>query len=210
MMNMEKLRLEWNDFKDNIHSTLGKLRDSNEFVDVTLACEDGERIEVHKIILASSSPFFKNLLVKNNHPHPLIYMRGVKFDHISAIVDFLYFGETNIAEEDLNDFLALATEFEMKGLSGENETQETFENVGKIRKKRTSKKSVPQTENVDQKNPLFETSAEKVKLAELDNQINSMTVTTNKINPTNNGKIFACKVCEKEGGGKDRERHIES
>ena len=37
------------------------ISDDNEFADVTLACEDGQQREAHKIILAASIPFFQNL-----------------------------------------------------------------------------------------------------------------------------------------------------
>ena len=103
MQNTEKLCLLWNDFKDNISTTFADLRDDKDFADVTLACEDGEQIGAHKIVLASSSPFFKNLLMKNQHQHLLIYMKGVKFDHLSSIVDFLYFGETRIFQENIEN-----------------------------------------------------------------------------------------------------------
>ena len=51
----EKLCLQWNDFKENVNSAFGRLRDDKEFTDVTLACDDGQ-MEAHKVILAASSP----------------------------------------------------------------------------------------------------------------------------------------------------------
>ena len=60
----EKICLKLNDLQDNIYSAFGSLRQDRDFADVTLACEDGQKIEAHKVILASSSPFFKNLLKK--------------------------------------------------------------------------------------------------------------------------------------------------
>ena len=36
----EKLCLQWNDFKENVNSAFGRLRDDKEFTDVTLAYED--------------------------------------------------------------------------------------------------------------------------------------------------------------------------
>ena len=33
----------------------------HEFLDVTLACEDGLQVEAHKVVLAASSHFLKNL-----------------------------------------------------------------------------------------------------------------------------------------------------
>ena len=66
----EKLCLQWNNFQDNVRSTFGNLRESNDFADVTLACEDGHQIEVHKVVLAASSPFFQAILKRNKHSHP--------------------------------------------------------------------------------------------------------------------------------------------
>ena len=91
-LSAEKLCLQWNDFRDNISSAFGDLRDDKEFTDVTLACEDGQQVEVHKVVLIASSPFFLNLLKKNKHPHPLVFMRGVKFEDLVSLVDFLYNG----------------------------------------------------------------------------------------------------------------------
>ena len=87
----EKLCLKWNDFQENINNTFGSLRDNLDFIDITLACEDGEQVEAHKVILAASSPFFQDILKKNKHSHPLIYMRSVRSEHLVAILDFLYF-----------------------------------------------------------------------------------------------------------------------
>ena len=57
---------------------------------MTLACEDGQQVEAHKMVLIASSPFFLNLLKKSKHPHPLVFMRGMKFEDLVSMVDFLY------------------------------------------------------------------------------------------------------------------------
>ena len=64
-----------------------------DFADVTLVCEEDTHIEAHKILLSACSPFFRTVLKKNKHAHPMIYMRGVKTKDLSAIVDFIYLGE---------------------------------------------------------------------------------------------------------------------
>ena len=78
-------------------------------------------MEAHKVVLASSSPFFQNLLRRNKHPHPLTYMRGAKSDDLLAVVDFLYCGETNVYQENLDSFLAIAEELLLKGLVGKTD-----------------------------------------------------------------------------------------
>ena len=58
----EKLCLQWHDFQENVKVSFGNLREDKHFTDVTLACEDGQQLEAHKVILAASSPFFQNVL----------------------------------------------------------------------------------------------------------------------------------------------------
>ena len=114
----EKLCLKWNDFQENVNTAFTSLREDKEFSDVTLVCEDGHQLEAHKLILVASSPFFLNLLKKSRHPHPLIYMKGIKIEDLQAMVDFLYRGEANVFQENLESFLAIAEELKLKGLSG--------------------------------------------------------------------------------------------
>ena len=112
----EKFCLKWNDFKDIINSTFETLRKDLDLYDVTLVCEDGQQVEAHKIILAASSPFFTTVFKKNKHPHPLIYMRGMKSEDLVAILDFLYYGEANIYQANLENFLNIAEELKLRGL----------------------------------------------------------------------------------------------
>ena len=114
----EKVILKWDFLQNNWSSSFGNLRKDEDFSDVTLASEDGIHIKCHKVILASSSPFFTEMLKKVKHPHPLIYMKGVKALELAAMVDFLYLGEASLNKESLDAFLCLAEELRLRGLSG--------------------------------------------------------------------------------------------
>ena len=92
----EKLCLQWNDFIIECQLAFGSLRNDKEFSDVTLACEDGQQMVAHKVILAASSPFFQKIFMKNKHPHPLIYLRGFQSKDFVSVLDFLYFGKANV------------------------------------------------------------------------------------------------------------------
>ena len=120
----EKLCLQWNDFRDNVSSAFKDLRDDKDFTDLTLACEDGQQVEAHKMVLIASSPFFQKLLKRNKHIHPLIYMRGVKSENLLAMLDFFYCGEANVFQDNLDSFLALADELQLKGLT-KDQSEET-------------------------------------------------------------------------------------
>ena len=127
----DKLCLKWNDFQENISTSFGKLRQDSHFSDVTLVCEDGEQIESNKVILAAFSPFFAKLLERNDHPHPLIYMRGVEKVDLGAVMDFLYCGEANILQRNLESFLAIAQDLKVKGL------QQDSKETGNLEEKET-------------------------------------------------------------------------
>ena len=118
----EHLCLQWNDFKEDVISAFGNLRNDKDLNDVTLACENGQQMEAHKVILASSSPFFEKILPNSKHPHPLIYLRGFQSKDFVSILDFLYFGEAIFCQEDLDFFLAIAEEIQLKGLTGQSTT----------------------------------------------------------------------------------------
>ena len=113
-MSSEKFCLRWNDFESNVSSAFKDIRDEKEFFDITIACED-EQLQAHKVILSACSPFFKNVLRRNQHQHPLLYLKGVSFRDMEAVLNFMYHGEVNVAQDDLNSFLQVAEDLRVKG-----------------------------------------------------------------------------------------------
>jgi len=136
-MSSEKFCLRWNDFESNISSAFKDIRDEKEFFDITIACED-EQLQAHKVILSACSPFFKNVLRRNQHQHPLLYLKGVSFRDMESVLNFMYHGEVNVAQDDLNSFLQVAEDLRVKGL-----TQTNSGNVASEPKNHTA---VPKTE----------------------------------------------------------------
>ena len=49
-------------------------------------------------------------------------MRGVKSDHMVALLDFMYHGQASVAESELERFLAVAEDLEVRGLTGGDKT----------------------------------------------------------------------------------------
>jgi hypothetical protein len=124
MTSSEKFSLKWNDFHEKISSAFNKLRDDTNFTDVTLVSEDGQQLQAHKVILSASSPFFMNILKLNRHPNPLIYLKGFKGKELHSIVDFMYYGVTEVYQENLDSFLSVAEELQLKGLTRREEENE--------------------------------------------------------------------------------------
>ena len=119
-MASEKFCLRWNDFESNISVAFRELREEKDFFDVTLACDDNQ-VQCHKVILSACSPFFRAILRKNPHQHPLLYLKGVKYQELLSVLNFMYQGEVNVAQEELNSFLAVAEELRVKGLTQSNQ-----------------------------------------------------------------------------------------
>jgi len=117
MASSEKFCLRWNDFEANVSSAFREIREEKDFFDVTLACDDDSQIQAHKVIIAACSPFFRNVLRRNSHQHPLLYLKGVKYKELVSVLNFMYMGEVNVAQDDLNSFLAVAEDLRVKGLT---------------------------------------------------------------------------------------------
>jgi len=124
----EKFCLRWNDFETNISGAFRELKEDKDFFDVTLACED-EQLQAHKVILSACSPFFRTILRRNRHEHPLLYLKGVKYAYMASVLNFMYHGEVNVAQEELNSFLAVAEDLKVKGLT---------ENISETKPKKAS------------------------------------------------------------------------
>jgi len=117
MASSEKFCLKWNDFETNISSAFRDLREEKDFFDVTLASDDDNQIQAHKVILSACSPFFRNILRRNSHQHPMLYLKGVKYKELISVLNFMYMGEVSVAQEELNSFLSVAEELKVKGLT---------------------------------------------------------------------------------------------
>jgi len=119
MGSTEKFCLRWNDFESNISLAFRDIREEKDFFDCTLSC-GSRQIQAHKLILSACSPFFRSILKQNPHQHPLLYLKGVQFTDMQAVLNFMYHGEVNVAQEELNSFLAVAEDLEVKGLTQNN------------------------------------------------------------------------------------------
>ena len=124
MSSSEKFCLRWNDFEVNISNAFHELKEEKDFTDVTLVCSDNQ-VEAHKVILATSSSFFKRILKKNSHSHPLIYLKGIKSSDVEALLNYMYHGEVNVEEANLSTFLNVAEELEVKGLVPSQEKRDS-------------------------------------------------------------------------------------
>jgi len=77
--------LKWNDFQSSILSSFRHLRDEEDFVDVTLACDE-RSFTAHKVVLSACSPYFRRLLKANPCEHPIVILRDVRCDDVENLL----------------------------------------------------------------------------------------------------------------------------
>ena len=116
---------KWNDGFINkfLSDNLPELRKEEEFFDVTLVTDDNKAMMAHQVVLAASSEFFKNILHQVNHTKPTIYLNEVESEQLRFILDFIYQGEVEIKNEEVESFLKAATELKINELVNNDESQ---------------------------------------------------------------------------------------
>jgi len=112
----QQYSLRWNDFHSSILSSFRHLRDEEDFVDVTLAC-DGRSFSAHKVVLSACSPYFRRLLKANPCSHPIVILRDVREQDMAALLRFMYNGEVHVGHDQLPDFLKTAQTLQVRGLA---------------------------------------------------------------------------------------------
>ena len=124
----EKFSLKWNDYQTNWNKALNELRTDEDLADVTLISDDKVEFSAHKIVLSSCSNMFKFIFKRNKVSNPLLFLGGVNSINLKYILDYIYNGEVNIFQEQLDNFLESAQKLEIEGLIGNNEDcQENLE-----------------------------------------------------------------------------------
>jgi len=113
---MDTFCIGLDEFDTNIRTIWQNLQKEKEFCDMTLACE-GKVIQTHKVIISAISPILRNILRLNTNKYPCIYLRGVKFKELENLLNFIYQGEVCIEEEDINSFLEVGKDLQIKGMA---------------------------------------------------------------------------------------------
>ncbi|XP_061716702.1 broad-complex core protein isoforms 1/2/3/4/5 isoform X5 [Cydia pomonella] len=122
MADTQHFCLRWNNYQSSITSAFENLRDDEDFVDVTLAC-DGKSLKAHRVVLSACSPYFRELLKSTPCKHPVIVLQDVAFTDLHALVEFIYHGEVNVHQRSLSSFLKTAEVLRVSGLTQNDDAQ---------------------------------------------------------------------------------------
>ncbi|CAB0028912.1 unnamed protein product [Trichogramma brassicae] len=132
MVDTQHFCLRWNNYQSSITSAFENLRDDEDFVDVTLAC-DGKSLKAHRVVLSACSPYFRELLKSTPCKHPVIVLQDVAFSDLHALVEFIYHGEVNVHQRSLSSFLKTAEVLRVSGLTQQGDQADRDEQLSHVR-----------------------------------------------------------------------------
>ncbi|CAG0883919.1 unnamed protein product [Darwinula stevensoni] len=113
-----KYNLKWNTHHGETFASFETLRHREMFVDVTLSC-NGQFLKAHKLVLCAGSGYFERILNKDGTGIPTIHFYGIEIHLLKFLVEFMYCGEVEVPEMDLEKFIEVAENLEVKGLKGD-------------------------------------------------------------------------------------------
>ena len=214
----EKFCLKWNDFRSNVSNSFGLLRNEDYLHDVTIVTDDHEQVAAHKLVLSACSDYFKNIFKRNKHQNPLLCLEGVSSKDIRNVMDYIYDGEVQIFQEDLDRFLNVAQRLKLEGLltdpdadPGEDENIQGNETM-KV-KDNDIREDVTRYETIVKPNPseiheniiaTVRTDINPENISEVDEQVEQNIV-------RNLDGKYSCKICGKSMNHKtNMKKHIET
>ena len=134
LITMEKFSLKWNDYSSNVQKSFQNLRKEEDFFDITLVGDDCKPVTAHKLVLSTSSEYFKMVFSNNKkhfQSHALICLEGLNQSDLNNVLDYIYNGELQIYQHDLDRFLQISERLKLEGLIGgdQHEDDRKAENI---------------------------------------------------------------------------------
>ncbi|XP_006566223.2 zinc finger E-box-binding homeobox 1 isoform X4 [Apis mellifera] len=123
IMGEKTFNLTWNNHLANLSGLFEGLYKSGSLTDTTLACQDG-MLRAHRLVLAACSPYFERVFKEHYGEQPILILKGVAVEEMECLLDFMYRGSIDVAEEHLPSLIKTATDLEIRGLSGDQRNQE--------------------------------------------------------------------------------------
>ncbi|KAL1129028.1 hypothetical protein AAG570_013560 [Ranatra chinensis] len=115
----EQFCLRWNNHQNTLISVFDNLLGTETLVDCTLVAE-GKFVKGHKVVLSACSPLLEMLLSQHHDKHPIVILKDIKFHELRAMMDYMYRGEVNISQDQIDMFLKAAESLQIKGLTDQD------------------------------------------------------------------------------------------
>ena len=104
--------IEWKGHKDTVFNTFNRLLEAGFLSDMHLYCED-KIIDVHKLVLASSSVYFERFFTSNPTADSL-FILDIKPNILGSVVQFIYSGTVDIHSKDVDVFMKCLNKWQIR------------------------------------------------------------------------------------------------
>uniref|UniRef100_A0A0A9VPN1 Longitudinals lacking protein, isoforms H/M/V n=1 Tax=Lygus hesperus TaxID=30085 RepID=A0A0A9VPN1_LYGHE len=108
--------LKWNNHHTTLVAVFDKLFECESLVDCTVAAE-GKFVKAHKVVLSACSSYLEELLQNHEDKHPILIFNDISYVELKAMLEYMYRGEVNVSQDQLNTFLKAAEALRIKGLT---------------------------------------------------------------------------------------------
>ena len=188
----ENYSLKWSDFHANVSQSFGHLRTEDFLQDVTLVTDDNVHTAAHKIVLSACSEYFRNIFKKNKVLNLYVCLDGVSSKELGNIMDYIYFGEVQIHQDDMDRFLEVAQRFKLEGLLYEKKIEID------VAKKKTRAPKLPKKEKEEPNTDLIlPTNSQNTASSDLENvNVFDQNLYENMVEQNSEG-MYVCKLCDK-------------
>ena len=215
----EKFCLKWNDFHSNVSHSFEMFRNEEYLHDVTLVSDDHKQVSAHKLVLSACSEYFKDIFKNNNKPnaHPLLCLNGVSENDLKNIMDYIYNGEVQIFQDDLDRFLNVAQRLQLEGLmesDNRGDPQHENQNFKTSMSKEEQEALIPhETKNQNPQNhrPRQVANADRIMVPVSSENDSEVENTVKQHLERVSAGVYRCKLCgktAKQSG--DLKKHIET
>ena len=204
-------KIEWSFHKNNFIENLQVFCNSTQFTDVTLVCDGKQLLQAHKIVLSACSPVFKDIFSSNqNQDNSIIFLDGINFENMQAILNYMYYGEAMASLKDVNLLKDIAQNLKIHGMKEmitEFETESSVKQLGQLFDPklltRQKKEKLP-------KCTLDEYSMSTLTCSECLKVFASTGSLTTHFRTIHQGMRFTCEICdEKFNTNNHRKIHIQ-
>lgn len=96
-----------NEYQHFVQTTVAQWWQNELFCDVTLACDNGQTLKAHRIILCSFSNYFNRLLQQSNEMGQdiVLILPDCRFVDVKTVMEFMYTGVVEIEQVKSNGFV---------------------------------------------------------------------------------------------------------
>ena len=102
------------EFDSEKSKVINDIFNKSQLADVTLL-NGRDEFSAHKLILASVSPVLRSVFERSSQ-NPILFLRGTESRHIKSMLSFIYTGEASVEVRDIDEFIKLGSDLEIKGL----------------------------------------------------------------------------------------------